>query len=183
MRAPGGFASLGFVAATALAASVAVGCGGDGDEGARDALLDDVVTTLADDDGCDVDGAVGGEPVASVRATLGEYTVALAAPSVPGGVVEVVAENAGRIDHEVMIVRIDGNGDPGALALNPVGGVDMSQVPPGNVVGKIWAVAPGGECSGIFEVLAGSYALICNLVDDGTNPHYGHGMYTTLTVT
>ena len=144
------------------------GCGGDGDSGGT--------TTTTAEPGCDVDGAApDAEPVASVEATLTEYGIGLSPASAPAGAVELVAENVGLVDHELTVVRFDG--DPGALPLNVVGGAELSELPDGAEVGKIWSFPPGETCKATFDLAPGRYALICNVVDDGTNPHYGHGMH------
>ena len=145
------------------------GCGGDGDSGVG-------TTTTTVESGCDVDGAVDdAEPVASVEATLTEYGIGLSEASAPAGAVELVAENVGLVDHELTVVRFDG--DPGALPLNVVGGAELSELPDGAEVGKIWSFPSDSTCRATFDLAPGRYALICNVVDDGTNPHYGHGMH------
>jgi hypothetical protein len=170
-----------------LALVLAAGCGGgsgEGDEGAADRLRAST-TTSSDGEGsaCDVDGAVTDaavEPVASVDVTLSEFAFTLSRPSVPAGPVELVARNIGLIAHEVTVLRYDG--DPGALPLNPVGGADTSGLPDGAEVGKIWSFEPDVTCRATFDLAPGRYALLCNVVDDGTNPHYGQGMHTAFEV-
>lgn len=163
--------------AVALAVLGLAGCS-DGDDGDRPSALG--ATTTADTaggPGCDVDGAVDGgtEPGASVELALSEFAFGLSQASAPAGPVELVARNDGRIAHEVVVVRFDG--DPGAIALNPVGGADTSTLGDGAEVGKIWSFEPGATCRATFDLAPGRYALICNVVDDGTNPHYPQGMH------
>ena len=162
---------------------LASGCSGSGsgDDGGS-ALVDEVTTsTTGPASGCEVDGAIDGEPATTVDVTLSEYAVALSRATVPAGAVELVARNDGRIAHEMSVVRFDG--DPASIPVNVVGGADVTQLPDGALVGRIWSFDPEASCRGTFDLAPGTYALICNVVDDGTNPHYGLGMSTALTVT
>jgi hypothetical protein len=170
-----------------LTSGALVGCGGGGDGDPGGAADRPGSTTTADggdgDPACDVDGAVTGagvEPVATVELTLSEFAFGLSRPSAPAGPVAVVARNIGLVAHEVAVVRFDG--DPGALPLNPVGGADTSGLPEGAEVGKIWSFAPDVTCRATFDLAPGRYALLCNVVDDGTNPHYSQGMHTAFEV-
>jgi hypothetical protein len=156
-------------------ALVLAGCGGDDDSGG----ITGGTTTTTAESGCDVDGAVDdAEPVASVEATLSEYAIGLSpAGRTPAGAVELVARNVGLVDHELTVLRFDG--DSGSLRLNVVGGAEL---PDGAEVGKIWSFPPGSTCAATFDLAPGRYALICNVVDDGTNPHYSHGMHVSFEV-
>ncbi|HEY8545320.1 MAG TPA: hypothetical protein VIL36_09745 [Acidimicrobiales bacterium] len=158
--------------------------GGDAAGGAADRLRAST-TTSEDDDGpdCDVDGEVTDgavEPVATLDVTLSDFAFSLSRPSVPAGPVELVARNIGLIPHEVTVLRYDG--DPGDLPRNPVGGADTSVLPDGAEVGRIWSFEPDVTCRAVFDLTPGRYALLCNVVDDGTNPHYAAGMHTGLEV-
>lgn len=168
---------------------VLLGCGDDGEagrgvDGGTDRLSGS--TTTADEDGdpaCDVDGAVTDAevaPVASVDVTVSEFAFELSRDTAPAGPVELVARNIGLIAHEVTVVRYDG--DPGALPLNPVGGADTSGLPDGAEVGKIWSFEPDVTCRATFDLAPGRYALLCNVVDDGTSPHYSQGMHVAFEV-
>jgi hypothetical protein len=182
------------VVAVALLALVLSGCGDDGGStGGREGTADRLSgsTTAGDeagegDDGhpaCDVDGAVndaGVAPVASVDVTVSEFAFSLSRDTAPAGPVELVARNIGLIAHEVTVVRHDG--DPGSFPLNPVGGADTSGLPDGAEVGRIWSFDPDVTCRATFDLAPGRYALLCNVVDDGTNPHYSQGMHTALEV-
>jgi hypothetical protein len=157
------------VAAAGLAAGVAA-CGGGDD--------DDLVkpTTTTANEQCKVQGAAttDARPKATVEVQLSEYAIVPEPTTVQAGPTKFVVRNDGHIAHELMIVRYDG--DPGGLPLNPVGGADTSKLPDDAVAGWIRQFDPGDACSGTFDLAAGRYVVLCNLVDDATNPHYGQGM-------
>jgi hypothetical protein len=172
--------------------ATAAGCGGDGgeDDGASDRGLsssggrgggEEAAAGDAGDEACDVVGGSSAEADTSVEVAMREYAVTAAPEQVPAGRVELVTANDGRIWHELMVVRVDG--DPGALALDQFGGADETVIPEEDVVGKIREFLAGTTCRATFDLAPGRYALICNLVDDGSNPHYSQGMYAALTVT
>ena len=165
-----------------VAALVLAACGADGDEDTAPRLGATGVT-VDEGPGCDVDGATSDaavEPGATVELTLSEFSFGLSRASAPAGPVELVARNVGLVAHEVTVVRFDG--DPGAIPLNPVGGADTSALGDGAEVGKIWSFEPDMTCRATFDLAPGHYALICNVVDDGTNPHYSQGMHTAFEV-
>lgn len=164
-----------------LVVVVLVGACGGGDD--AESVTGGGTTTTSESEaaaGCDVDGAVDAAPGVSIEATLTEYAVGLSQPSAPAGPVELVATNVGLVDHELTVVRFDG--DPGALPLNVVGGAELSELPAGAEVGRIWSFPPDATCRATFDLAPGRYALVCNVVDDGTNPHYSQGMHTAFTV-
>jgi hypothetical protein len=162
----------------------AVGCGPDSDEGAsgRESPGEGTSASGVGDDGCDVDGGVAEDDAdTTVEVSLTDYGVSARPPEVPAGATELVVANDGRIWHELAVVRFDG--DPGALPLDQFGGADETQIPEEAIVGKIREFLAGTTCRATFDLEPGRYALICNLVDDGSNPHYSQGMYTGFTVT
>jgi hypothetical protein len=164
----------------------AMGCGPDSDDEAsgRDSPGEDTSPSATDDEGCDVDGGVAAddaEPETSVEVSLTDYGVSAQPPEVPAGATELVVANDGRIWHELAVVRFDG--DPGALPLDQFGGADETRIPEEAIVGKVREFLAGTTCRATFDLEPGRYALICNLVDDGSNPHYSQGMYTGFTVT
>ena len=170
------------VLALALGSGV-VACGADGDSGAagRDSSGEsDGATETTQDPNCDGRGWSDAEPTSSVDVAMAEYTLTATPAEVPAGTVEVTADNQGRLFHELVVVRWDG--DPGALPLNDAGGADQMQFRD-DEVGRIFDFTAGVSCTARFDLEPGTYALICNLVDDGFNPHYSQGMSTRLTVT
>jgi hypothetical protein len=182
-------ATTGLVVALALGA---VACGADGDDDSASGRSggfgdggqetgsgseDATDTTL--DPNCDGRGWSDAEPTAEVAVTMGEYSLAASPAEVPAGTVEITADNQGHIFHELVVVRWDG--DPGALPQNDAGGADQVQFRD-DEVGRIFDFVANTSCTARFDLEPGTYALICNLVDDGFNPHYSQGMFTRLTV-
>jgi hypothetical protein len=171
-----------------LALGVA-GCGADGDDGgggdsAREEAADRLgaadATETTQDPNCDGRGWSDAEATGSVDVAMDEYTLTATPAEVPAGTIEITADNRGNIFHEVVVVRWDG--DPGALPQNDAGGADQMQFRDAEV-GRIFDFVANVACTARFDLEPGTYALICNLVDDGFNPHYSQGMYATLTVT
>jgi hypothetical protein len=124
------------------------------------------------------DGVDGADTV--VGATLAEFSITLDADEAPAGAVGFSVENAGAIDHELVIVK----GVPSDIQV--VDGAPDEESLGDAVIGEIEAFPAGDTCEGTFELDAGDYVLFCALVDeadDGTvESHYENGMVTTLTV-
>jgi hypothetical protein len=166
----------------------ALGCGSDDDDeggGGAGSGLDssasggDEATETIQDPNCDGRGWSDAEPTASVDVAMSEYSLTAAPAEVPAGTIEITAENEGHIFHELVVVRWDG--DPAALPLNDAGGADQAQFHDAEV-GRIFDFVANTTCTARFDLEPGKYALICNLVDDGFNPHYSQGMHALLTV-
>jgi len=145
--------------------------GGNSDAGGAETTLDP---------NCDGRGWSDAGPTASVDVTMEEYTLTASPTEVAAGTVEITADNEGHLFHELVVVRWDG--DPGALPQNDAGGADQMQFRQ-DEVGRIFDFVAGSGCTARFDLEPGTYALICNLVDDGFNPHYSQGMFARLTVT
>jgi hypothetical protein len=162
-----------------------VGCGADGGDDASGAEpasgprtrepesspgTDGAGTAAA---GCDGRGWSDEQPIGTVDITMAEYSLTATPAEVEAGTIELVAANEGHIFHEVVVVRWDG--DPGTLPQNEAGGADQVQFGD-DEVGRIFDFVAGTTCTAAFDLGPGTYALICNLVDDGFNPHYSQGM-------
>jgi hypothetical protein len=155
-------AAIAIVAASTLLAA----CGGDEQTGAGGG------------------NATGGTQESTVAVTLQEFAVIPDADSVPAGSVTFEATNQGPDDdHELVVIKTDL--DPGALPTNDDGSVneDGEGI---EVIGEIEEFAVGQTRSATFDLEAGAYVLICNIVqeeDDGTiEAHYAQGMRTAFTV-
>lgn len=180
--------SVAVVAALVVGLSVA-GCGGDGDGGTVQDLSEsesDGATTSSTAAGavasCTVDGGLSTKGTDLVT-TLTEYAIEPAATTVAPGIVSFIAENAGQEPHELAIVRGE---DPKALPTDPDTGAVNDDKLGDALIGEIEPFGPGQLCRGNFALEAGTYVLLCNIVeteDDGTREsHFAEGMVTTLAV-
>ena len=144
----------------AIAALTLVACGGDGD-----------------------DAGGGGEAGGTVAATLQEWAVVPAEPSVSAGEVTFQIENTGEETHEFVVIKTDldildlPTEDDGSVAET---GEGME------VVDEVEDV-PSGESAELTVTLeSGPYALICNIVEEEEGgeleSHFQMGMRTAFTV-
>jgi hypothetical protein len=119
----------------------------------------------------------------AVGVTLQEWTVLPAPASAPAGQVTFEAKNTGPKDpHELVVIKTDL--EPGALPTTPEGKVD-EEGQGIEVIGEIEEFKVGETRSKDFDLTAGSYVLICNVVEkeEGkTEAHYQQGMRTAFTV-
>ena len=130
-------------------------------------------------EGCQVVGGVAGAGDTEIQVTLSEWAI-VADAEVAAGTVTFETANEGEEPHEVVIVR---GATPDELEIGD-DGLDEEALPDGaEVVGEIEPFAGGETCTGTFELEAGDYALVCNIVDDhGHGAHAAEGMVTGLTV-
>jgi hypothetical protein len=119
----------------------------------------------------------------TLEVTLQEFSVIPAEESVSAGEVTFDVTNDGPDDpHELVVIRTDLA--PDALPTTDEGGVD-EEGEGIEVIGEIEEFPPGESQSGSFDLDAGSYVLICNIVEeeDGVvEAHYQQGMRTALAV-
>lgn len=137
---------------------------------------------------CGSDGGGGGSPSAAaggstVAVTLQEWAVVPAVTSTAPGSVAFEVMNEGPADpHELVIFRTDlGHRD---LPTRDDGGVD-EEGEGVELIGEIEEFPAGETASGTFDLPAGSYVFICNLVEeeDGElESHYQLGMSVEFTV-
>jgi hypothetical protein len=114
----------------------------------------------------------------TVPVDLDEWSVTPVKPSVKAGTVTFTARNAGRQPHELVVIAAP---SPSGLPLAPDGSVAEGTLQAGALTGRITGVGPGKRCSGSFQLEAGTYTVICNLVAGGA-AHYGRGMINVLSV-
>lgn len=102
--------------------------------------------------------------------------------TVPHGTVSFLVTNDGGIDHEMMILPLDGSRTAGA---RPVGGDDkideagsLGEASKTNGANADHRIAPGASGWVTVTLAPGHYELVCNLPG-----HYTAGMYTQLNVT
>lgn len=133
--------------------------------------------------GCGGENGGGGGVGGVVDVTLQEFSVIPAQDSVSAGNVTFRAENTGPDDpHELVVIKTDLS--PEALPTTEEGGVD-EEGEGIEVIGEIEEFPPGETRSASFDLEAGSYVLICNIVEeeDGElEAHYQLGMRTGFTV-
>jgi len=119
----------------------------------------------------------------TVGVTLQEFSVTLAQASAPAGQVTFEAKNTGPKDpHELVVIKTDL--EPGALPTTQKGGVDEKGAGV-EAIGEIEEFKVGETRSKAFDLTAGSYVLICNVVEEEegkTEAHYQLGMRTAFTV-
>jgi len=132
---------------------------------------DDGSTTTATTTATASAAPTGTETDGAIEVVLTDFAVRPSADSAPHGSVTFAARNGGEVAHELVIIRSDA--EPGALP-QAEGKVDEAQV---DVVGEIPEMKPGTGDSEAFELEAGRYLLICNVVG-----HYAAGMVATFTV-
>ena len=119
----------------------------------------------------------------TVAVTLQEFSVTPAQASAPAGQVTFQAKNTGPEDeHELVVLKTDL--DPGDLPTKSDGSVN-EEGKGLEAVGEIEEFKVGKTQSKAFDLAAGSYVLICNVVetDEGkTEAPYQLGMRTAFTV-
>jgi uncharacterized cupredoxin-like copper-binding protein len=118
-----------------------------------------------------------------VAVTLQEFSIIPEATTIPAGTVTLDANNVGGDEHELVIVKTDILG--GELPTNPDGSFD-EYADGVDVIGELEDVEPGTSKSGTFELPAGHYVFVCNIVEDHdgqTISHYQMGMWVDVEVT
>jgi hypothetical protein len=133
-------------------------CGGDDDDAAADATTT-TTTTKPTAPVCDVVGDTDAKPTSTLDVTLAEYTIKYEGDSAAAGIVSFVVRNEGNVEHEIAIENSAGK-----------------------LIGEIEPFAAGSTCVGAYELAAGSYTLLCEIVDEDGMSHAEHGMKAQLTV-
>ncbi len=128
--------------------------------------------------------ACGGDDGTTVDVGLQEFAVSPSTSSVSAGEITFDATNDGPNDpHELVVIKTDlavtdlPTGDDGAV-LEDGDGIE--------VIGEIEEFPVGETRSAAYDLDAGAYVLICNIVEieDGENEsHYQEGMRAAFTVT
>jgi uncharacterized cupredoxin-like copper-binding protein len=129
------------------------------------------------------EGHVEPPPVGAfgVEVLLQEWAVEPEPSEADAGQVYFLAENAGTEPHELVVIRTDLAPDE----LPTVEGKVDEEAEGLELIGEIEGFAAGSEASGVFDLQAGDYVLVCNIVEveDGENEsHYEQGMYVSFTV-
>lgn len=136
----------------------------------------------------------GYELVSNVSVALGEWSITPSPNSVPAGLVRFTASNGGPADpHELVIFRtnlpvdeleriaIANPEERGFLPEEGVSGVEF--------IGEIEEFDVGQQSTGVYELAAGNYMFICNIVepeeldeDGNAESHLLEGMSVAFTV-
>jgi uncharacterized cupredoxin-like copper-binding protein len=115
----------------------------------------------------------------TVEVTLQEFSVLLDSATAPAGSITFTVTNTGPEDvHEFVIVKTDL--DPGDLPVDEEGAV-TEDAEGMEVINEIEDIAVDATQELTVTLDAGSYVLICNIVEDG-EVHYAQGMRTAFTV-
>ena len=118
----------------------------------------------------------------SVKVTLTEWAVVTDKASVPAGKVEFVVTNSGtQFKHEFVVIKSD-------LAPADLPAVDGKVDEEGSgisFIGEVEQLEIGASGTASFDLTAGKYVLICNIVETGSGheSHYNQGMRVAFTVT
>lgn len=121
---------------------------------------------------CEVVNGVEGED-SEVHVSLSEYAIEVEEASAEAGIVKFEATNEGEVHHELVVLE-----GPADEVEADEGGAPAEE----GLVGEIEAFAPGTECQGSFELDAGTYTLLCAIVEESGESHFSEGMVTELEV-
>ncbi len=131
----------------------------------------------SDDNDGDSDGGTAGSSV--VNLDLFEYRIVPDLDAVAAGSVTFNASNVGGAAHDLVIIRTDLA--PDALPAGEDGAVEESGAGIA-VIGRIGEFAAQSDASITVDLEAGSYVLICNIVEGDALSYYQEGMYRALTI-
>ena len=173
-------------------ALVIAGCGDDKGGSSSENLSKGSATTSTGSTGtssagggtaeCKTEKAVTATAADEVVVTLGEWTVKPSKQPKAGNI-SFKAENAGAEKHELVIVKGE---SAEALPKDADGGMAEDKLPEGGLVGEIEEFAGGKVCSGVFNLTAGKYVLLCNITETEPNgekeSHFKEGMHTSFVV-
>lgn len=176
-------------------ALVAAGCGDDDGGSSSENLSKGSATTSSSAGGtattaaggatgeCKTEGAANTTATEEVVVTLGEFTIKPSAQP-KAGYVSFKAENAGAETHEIVIIKTNEKAE--ALPKDADGGLDEDKLPEGALIGEIEGFPSGKVCSGVFNMAAGKYVLLCNITETEPNGekenHFKEGMHVPLVV-
>jgi uncharacterized cupredoxin-like copper-binding protein len=102
----------------------------------------------------------GGPVETIVNTELGEYYIKLSQTSVPTGKVTFAVTNAGKMEHELIIIQTDLAADK--LPMGREGDPTRVDEDKLTVSGEVEDIAPSRYKSGTFDLAPGKYLLICN---------------------
>ena len=115
---------------------------------------------------------------------MGDGAMGLSADhaAVPHGTVAFLVTNDGSIDHEMVVLPLDGSRTAGARSAGGDGKIDevgsLGEASKTGGAGAGYGISPGASGWVTVTLAPGHYELVCNLPR-----HYSAGMYTQLNVT
>lgn len=117
----------------------------------------------------------------TVKVTLSEWAVQVDKAELPAGSITFEVTNNGPADiHEFVVIKTDL--DPGDLPTDSTGKVD-EEGGGMTVEGEIEDIEVGASGTLKLDLVAGKYALICNIYsEEEDEAHYHEGMRTAFTV-
>lgn len=118
----------------------------------------------------------------SIKVTLTEWALVPDKASAPAGNVTFDVTNGGtQFKHEFVVIKTDL--DPADLAVDATGKVDEAGAGI-EFIGEVEELEIGATETASFDLAAGNYVLICNIVEaaGGQESHYNEGMRTAFTV-
>jgi uncharacterized cupredoxin-like copper-binding protein len=118
----------------------------------------------------------------AIKVTLTEWAVVLDKSSAPAGSVTFEVTNSGtQFKHEFVVIKTDL--DPADLPADETGKVDEAGAGI-QFIGEVEELAIGASETASFDLTAGKYVLICNIVEAGAEhqSHYNQGMRVAFTV-
>ena len=162
-----------------LGTTVLAGCGSDDGSTASASASASASGSTASGE-CEVVDGTDAERDAEVHVTLDEWAIDADTDSVEAGNIEFDAKNIGEDDHELVIVK---GALPKDLTITD-DGLDEDALPEGaEVLGEIEGFPGGDSCHGTFELAAGDYTLLCNIVEASEHEAHAHeGMVTAFRV-
>jgi uncharacterized cupredoxin-like copper-binding protein len=117
-----------------------------------------------------------------VNVTLSEYVVEPEDDSADAGEITFRPENEGGETHEFLVVEAASADE---LPTDEDGAFDEEAFGEDNVLGEVEDIGSGDDGELTLDLEAGSYVLMCNLVEeeDGeTESHFAEGMHAQFTV-
>lgn len=142
-----------------VAAALVAGCGSSGDKA-------DVAASSASRVAAEAAAKSAGSAI-TIKTT--EFAFSPMAAKAKAGAVKLTLVNAGKVEHEVVVLKTD----QAAGALKVSGG----RVSEADSVGEVSETAPGATKSATLRLKPGRYVVVCNIPG-----HYQGGMRGTLTV-
>ena len=115
----------------------------------------------------------------AVAVTLGDFVIRTKTNSVPAGAVTFKIKNAGGLEHEMVVFKVDAISD---IPTKADGEADEEGVNESLHMGEIAHIKASQSKTWKVTLPAGKYVLLCNL-NEGGHVHYQKGMHTTFTVT